>query len=57
MVSGGTGLLCTGLAGHLSNSQFSSVGIKGMARTEVTEKGCGLWTLSCDFVHHFLLKH
>ena len=19
--------------------------------------GCGLWTLSCDFVHHFLLKH
>ena len=18
---------------------------------------CGLWTLSCDFVHHFLLKH
>ena len=20
-------------------------------------KGCGLWTLSCDFVHHFLLKH
>ena len=21
------------------------------------EEGCGLWTLSCDFVHHFLLKH
>ena len=21
------------------------------------KKGCGLWTLSCDFVHHFLLKH
>ena len=21
------------------------------------QKGCGLWTLSCDFVHHFLLKH
>ena len=20
------------------------------------QKGCGLWTLSCDFVHHFL-KH
>ena len=20
-------------------------------------KGCGLWTLSCDFVHDFLLKH
>ena len=20
-------------------------------------KGCGLWTLSCDFVHHCLLKH
>ena len=20
-------------------------------------KSCGLWTLSCDFVHHFLLKH
>ena len=20
-------------------------------------KGSGLWTLSCDFVHHFLLKH
>ena len=20
------------------------------------QKGCGLWTLSCDFVHHFLLK-
>ena len=21
------------------------------------QKGCDLWTLSCDFVHHFLLKH
>ena len=21
------------------------------------QTGCGLWTLSCDFVHHFLLKH
>ena len=21
------------------------------------QKACGLWTLSCDFVHHFLLKH
>ena len=21
------------------------------------QKGCGLWTLSCDFVLHFLLKH
>ena len=21
------------------------------------QKGCGLWTLSCDFVYHFLLKH
>ena len=21
------------------------------------QKGCGLWTLSCDFVRHFLLKH
>ena len=21
------------------------------------QKDCGLWTLSCDFVHHFLLKH
>ena len=21
------------------------------------QKGCGLWTLTCDFVHHFLLKH
>ena len=21
------------------------------------QKGCGLWTLPCDFVHHFLLKH
>ena len=21
------------------------------------QKGCGLWTLSCEFVHHFLLKH
>ena len=21
------------------------------------QNGCGLWTLSCDFVHHFLLKH
>ena len=21
------------------------------------QKGCGLWILSCDFVHHFLLKH
>ena len=21
------------------------------------QKGCGLWTLSRDFVHHFLLKH
>ena len=21
------------------------------------QKGCGLWTLSCDFVHHFLPKH
>ena len=21
------------------------------------QKGCGLWTLSCDFVDHFLLKH
>ena len=21
------------------------------------QKGCGLWTLSCDFVHHFLLQH
>ena len=21
------------------------------------QKGCGLWTLSCDFVNHFLLKH
>ena len=21
------------------------------------QKGCGLWTLSCAFVHHFLLKH
>ena len=21
------------------------------------QKGCGLWTLSCGFVHHFLLKH
>ena len=21
------------------------------------QKGCGLWTLSCDSVHHFLLKH
>ena len=20
------------------------------------QKGCGLWTLSCDFVHRFLLK-
>ena len=20
-------------------------------------KGCDLWTLSCDFVHHFLPKH
>ena len=20
-------------------------------------KGCGLWARSCDFVHHFLLKH
>ena len=22
-----------------------------------SSKGCGLWTLSCDFVHHLLLKH
>ena len=21
------------------------------------QKGCSLWTVSCDFVHHFLLKH
>ena len=21
------------------------------------QKVCGLWTLSCDFVHRFLLKH
>ena len=21
------------------------------------QKGCGFWTLSCDFVHHFLLKY
>ena len=21
------------------------------------QKGCGLWALSCDFVHHILLKH
>ena len=21
------------------------------------QEGCGLWTLSCDFVHHFLPKH
>ena len=21
------------------------------------QKGCGLWTPSCDFVDHFLLKH
>ena len=21
------------------------------------QEGCGLWTLSCDCVHHFLLKH
>ena len=21
------------------------------------QNGFGLWTLSCDFVHHFLLKH
>ena len=21
------------------------------------QKGCGSWTQTCDFVHHFLLKH
>ena len=21
------------------------------------QRGCGLWTLSCDFVHHFQMKH